>query len=223
VVTLDQVRTQIGDRAQIWPSNAEPPELLGTGDGTRTIFTLRYENYIPGTLVVFEAEPPTSGSGDLPEWTAVSTTPPVAVGTTSETAVITPGAATITPESMENIAEGAALLCDVAPNQEVVIVTGVTLSTFTAIFAMAHEVGFAIAGAPPYIVGTPNPNADGTQANNATVTLSIAAAEGLLIGAQYQATDRPAGSVICAEAPARAVTSVRRRRAASGAIAVLGS
>lgn len=71
-VTLAQVRTQIADRPQLFPPNAQPPDLIGTGDGNATIFSLRYENYIPGTLTIYTATPPTPGSGSGPTWTAVS-------------------------------------------------------------------------------------------------------------------------------------------------------
>jgi hypothetical protein len=69
-VTIDNVRTQISDRAQLWPAPSEPPELLGTGDNTATIFSLRYENYISGTLTVYFATPPAAGSGTTPSWVA---------------------------------------------------------------------------------------------------------------------------------------------------------
>jgi hypothetical protein len=95
VVTLDQVRTQVSDRAQLWPTPAEPPELLGTGDGTATIFSLRYENYIPGTLTVYFATPPASGSGTTPSWVAQSSSsytvgsPPNPTQTGANNAIIT--------------------------------------------------------------------------------------------------------------------------------------
>jgi hypothetical protein len=72
VVTIDNVRTQVSDRAQLWPAPVEPPELLGLGDGAATIFSLRYENYIAGTLTIYFATPPASGSGSAPSWVAQS-------------------------------------------------------------------------------------------------------------------------------------------------------
>lgn len=188
MVTLDQVRTQISDRAQIWPAQSDPPELIGIGDGVATIFGLRFENSIPGSLTVYTAPATTAGSGAAPVWTAVSTTPSVIVGTTSETAVAAAGGATITPVSMANIAEGVSLLIDQAPNQEVVTVASVTGTTFTANFALAHAVGFVVAGAPPYSVGSPNAGTNGTTATNAVITFAQAPAAGVQIGARCQLT-----------------------------------
>ncbi len=54
------------------------------------------------------------------------------------------GAATITPTSMTGIVVNLALTCDTGGSQEVVIVTAVTATTFTATFATAHAAGFAI-------------------------------------------------------------------------------
>lgn len=73
-VTVGNVRTQIGDRPQLWPTQMEPPELLGTADGVATIFSLRFENYISGTLTVYQSTPPSSGSGSVPTWTALNPT-----------------------------------------------------------------------------------------------------------------------------------------------------
>jgi hypothetical protein len=187
-VNVAQVRTAIADRPQLWPQAAEPPELLGIADGTQTIFTLRFENYIPGTLTIYEATPPAAGSGAAPSWTAVSTVPPVLVGTTSTTAVSAPGAATVTPASMANIATDVELLVDQPPNQEVVRVTGAGPSTYDAIYALAHEVGFTIAGAPAYQVGSPNATDTVTLASNATITFAKPPTAGTMIGARYQAT-----------------------------------
>jgi hypothetical protein len=79
----------------MWPAPAEPPELLGIGDGAATIFSLRYENYIPGTLTIYFATPPTSGSGNAPVWTAqdpstyVIGSPPNPTSTGANNAIIT--------------------------------------------------------------------------------------------------------------------------------------
>lgn len=73
-VTVAQCRTQVSDRPQVWPPTAQPPELIGIGDGVATIFTLRYENFIPNTLTVYTATPPASGSAKKPTWVAVSAT-----------------------------------------------------------------------------------------------------------------------------------------------------
>lgn len=61
-VTIDQIRTKIADRPRVYPPSGAPPEVLGTGDGVRTLFFLSYENYIAGTLTVFTAPAPTPGS-----------------------------------------------------------------------------------------------------------------------------------------------------------------
>ncbi len=71
-VTLAQVRTQIADRPQLWPNVGDPPELIGTGDGTSTIFSLRFENFIAGTLTIYTAPAPVTGATTA--WTAVSAT-----------------------------------------------------------------------------------------------------------------------------------------------------
>lgn len=72
MITIDQIRTQISDRAQLWPAPGEDYELLGRADGTKTIFSLRYENSIAGTLTVYSADTPAAGSGSTPNWTALS-------------------------------------------------------------------------------------------------------------------------------------------------------
>ncbi|HEX3456644.1 MAG TPA: hypothetical protein VHR97_01700 [Candidatus Baltobacteraceae bacterium] len=45
---------------------------MGIADGVATIFSLRYENYIAGTLTVYLATPPAAGSGSTPAWVAQS-------------------------------------------------------------------------------------------------------------------------------------------------------
>ena len=68
-VTVANVRSRISDRPQIWPPTAQPPELIGIGDGAATIFALRFENYIPGTLTVYAATPLKNSSS---RWLAAS-------------------------------------------------------------------------------------------------------------------------------------------------------
>jgi len=69
-VTLAQLRTQIADRPQMWPPMVQPPDLIGQADGVATIFSLRFENFIPGTLTIYTTPKPTS---DTPAaWTAVN-------------------------------------------------------------------------------------------------------------------------------------------------------
>jgi hypothetical protein len=98
-ITVANVRTAIGDRPQLWPAPGSPPELMGQADGVRTIFSIRYENYIDGTLTVYEATAPPSSSGETAVWTAVdpslyvvgSTPNPTSTGATN--AIITFNAA----------------------------------------------------------------------------------------------------------------------------------
>lgn len=61
-VTLSQIRTQIADRPQIYPPYNTDPELIGVADGVATIFSLQFENYIPGTLTVYTAPAPSAGA-----------------------------------------------------------------------------------------------------------------------------------------------------------------
>lgn len=63
----------------------------------------------------------------------------VVITTTSSTAISASGVATVTPASMQSILVGAQVTVDVGGvNQEVVTVTSVTTSTFTATFANTH-------------------------------------------------------------------------------------
>jgi hypothetical protein len=72
MVTIEQVRVQISDQPQMWPTQAEPPELLGTSDGVQTVYALRYRNRIEQSLTVYTADAPSSGTGDTPDWTATT-------------------------------------------------------------------------------------------------------------------------------------------------------
>lgn len=60
-VTVAMVRSQIADRPQSFPPEGTDPEVLGIGDGSRTIFALSFENFIAGTLTVFTALAPAAG------------------------------------------------------------------------------------------------------------------------------------------------------------------
>lgn len=60
-VSLAQIRTHVADRPQIWPPMASEPEIIGIGDGVATIFSLQFENYISGTLTVYQATAPAPG------------------------------------------------------------------------------------------------------------------------------------------------------------------
>jgi hypothetical protein len=64
---------------------------------------------------------------------------------TSVAAAIAAGMQTVTPGSMMNIVLGSSLNIDTGSNQETVTVTGVTATTFTATFAIAHGDGAAVA------------------------------------------------------------------------------
>jgi len=80
----------------------------------------------------------------------VSTTPGSAVSTAGS-AVSGTGSQTVTPVAMRGIGNGMYLLCDTGASQEMVVVTGSTGSTFTAVFAKMHSGRFTIT-APPLIV-----------------------------------------------------------------------
>ena len=58
--------------------------------------------------------------------------------TTLGTAVTVPGVATVTPGSMNGIGVGTQMLVGLPGSQEIVITTGVTATTFTAVFALTH-------------------------------------------------------------------------------------
>jgi hypothetical protein len=68
------------------------------------------------------------------------------VATTLGTAV-TAGAQTVTPPTMASIFAGAQLLVDSGVNQEVITVTSITTTTFTATFANSHSGAATLAGA----------------------------------------------------------------------------
>lgn len=69
-LSIAQLRSQIADRPQTWPPMVQPPELIGQSDGVATIFSLRFENFIPGTLTILTTPLPTSDV--LAAWTAIS-------------------------------------------------------------------------------------------------------------------------------------------------------
>jgi septal ring-binding cell division protein DamX len=70
------------------------------------------------------------------------------VNTTTTTAVGAPGAVTITPAAMTNIAVGTQLLVDVGASAETIVVTVVTATTFTATFANTHSGTWNVVSAP---------------------------------------------------------------------------
>ncbi len=65
---------------------------------------------------------------------------------TSVAAAIAAGAQTVTPLSMTGINVGSQLTIDTGANQEVVNVTAVTATTFTATFAKPHGAGSGVQG-----------------------------------------------------------------------------
>lgn len=103
---------------------------------TGTTFNARFQKTHAGSAAVATVLPARQGAPFIP---ADATT-----GTTSTTTV-TSGSTAITPASMYGIHVGDSLLCDVGGVQEVVEVTAVTATTFTAVFANAHSGTWAIA------------------------------------------------------------------------------
>jgi hypothetical protein len=185
-ITVANVRTQIADRPQIYPPNSASPEILGYGDGVTTQFALSFENFIPGTLTLFTAAPPAAGVA--PVFAALSAAAPIAVATTVALAV-TPGVQTVTPAAMTNISTGKYLRIDPGlSTQEDVLVTAVTGTTFTAVFAQSHVAGFSVIGTPAWWTGGPPSGTDNTNATNQIVYILTAPAAGTLIAARYQAT-----------------------------------
>lgn len=71
----------------------------------------------------------------------------IIVNTTVSTITGSPGVSTITPVAMVGIYVGALLILDVAPNQEVVSVSAVTATTFTATTTLTHIAGASIVAA----------------------------------------------------------------------------
>jgi CSLREA domain-containing protein len=79
----------------------------------------------------------------LPGSPAIGAGTPAAI--TSSISGVSSGPAIITPGSMSNITAGEKLVIDAGlPDQEVVTVTGITTTTFSATFAQAHSPGFTI-------------------------------------------------------------------------------
>jgi hypothetical protein len=65
---------------------------------------------------------------------------------TSIAAAVSAGTQTVTPASMSNIELGILLAIDTGANREIVMVTAVTGTTFTATFASSHAAGVNVAG-----------------------------------------------------------------------------
>jgi hypothetical protein len=103
--------------------------------------------------------------------------------TTLGTAVPTPGSATVTPASMDSIAAGTLLSIDTGASLELVYVTAITPTTFTATFTKAHLATAHVGGSAGssggrmrdvYIVGVPDSTTDwGTSPATATAGLVI--------------------------------------------------
>jgi hypothetical protein len=185
-VSVAQVRTQIADRPQYYPPAAASPEIIGYGDGASTIFSLTYENYIPGTLTLYTAAAPAAGAA--PSFVGLSPNSPISVATTSAGATSI-GVSTITPGSMASITVGAWVRLDPGlVTQEDCLVTAVTGTTFTCVTTYAHAAGFSIVGSPTYSVGGVSTGLDGTNATNQVIIFQTAPAAGTIIGARYQVT-----------------------------------
>lgn len=183
------VRTQIADRPQMYPPQSSPPEIIGTGDGVTTTFSLTYENTIPGTLTIYTA--PAPGLGALPVFTAFSATAPIGTVAATSAAAEGPGVVTITPSSMTNITgkTGYWLRLDQGlATQEDVQITATTGTTFTCNTIYAHAAGFSIIGTPAYSQGAPATGTDNTAATTAVITFLTAPASGVLIGQRSQVT-----------------------------------
>lgn len=69
------------------------------------------------------------------------------VSTTLGTLVPAPGVVTVTPASMASIYAGAQLIVGTGSQQEVIVVTAVTTTTFTATFAQTHTAADTLYGA----------------------------------------------------------------------------
>ncbi len=71
-VTIGQARTQINDLPRLFPPNSGTPEVIGTGDGTRTIFYLAHPNIVPGSLTIYGGVTSTPAEGPPSvTWTVV--------------------------------------------------------------------------------------------------------------------------------------------------------
>ncbi len=73
MVTIAQARTQINDLPRLYPPNSGTPEVIGTGDGTRTVFYLAHPNIIAGSLTISFGTTSTPAEGPpTVTWTVVS-------------------------------------------------------------------------------------------------------------------------------------------------------
>ena len=109
------------------------------------------------------------------------------VNTTSGTAVASTGSQTVTPTTMYGIHVGDSLLVDSAVTPEVVVVTAVTATTFTAVYASTHLINFtvvtnnaygAVANGSPFEIREDDVVTWNRISNNAT---GIATPAGLLV------------------------------------------
>ena len=76
--------------------------------------------------------------------TALATPLQASINTLIAAGVVTAGSQVVTPGLMANIALNVQLAIDVYPYQEIVTVTAVTSTTFTATFTMAHAAGVTV-------------------------------------------------------------------------------
>lgn len=69
-INVSNVRTQISDVPRWWPALSDPaPDTIGIGDGVRTIFGLRFQNFLESSLTISLGVVPNPGPGS-PTYTA---------------------------------------------------------------------------------------------------------------------------------------------------------
>lgn len=170
----------------MYPPASAGPEIIGYGDNVSTLFSLAYENAIPGTLTIYTAPAPAGGA--TPVFTAFSATAPISVATTSA-AGCGIGVQTITPGTIGAIAVGKSVRLDPGlATQEDCVVTAQVGSTFQVTTTLAHSAGFSIIGTPAYSVGAPSTGVDNTNATNQVVSFLAAPATGVIVAARCQLT-----------------------------------
>lgn len=107
------------------------------------IRVLRVQHEDPLENGSFQTQMPCSGNLIIGSWLSGLG---VDIVDTSVAASVAPGAQTVAPDSMAGITDGAVLGIDVGSNYEVVTVSGLTGTTFTANFAKAHAGTWAVSG-----------------------------------------------------------------------------
>ena len=89
------------------------------------------------------------GLGDVRNWLSINSGLPgnssqTSIVSTTVAASLTPGNQAVTPASVTNIVAGMVLSVDVGVSNELVVVTAVSMTTFTANFALSHTGPFPI-------------------------------------------------------------------------------